>query len=315
METIKNLCQDSANLRLFLVFNIFACLLLQAYLLPAYLLPAETDIATRECVFETSFSALALKPLVNNTNFSADSSDESTIYNILPTYQFGFDLGITAYICPLDAKIRLNWERIHTSNKSLINPDSPENFTTLRFNFDEINLIYGQQLMYDNHLQGSLYYGISAAHIKALNNPTYSNITEADSLIASMSSFNGAGIQAGFDFSYDITSHFQLTGEGALSLLAGHLNYCALTPHLTDDDQDDTTTQATILNNYKTQFVPALRQNIGLAYFLPYGQSNHFKLEVGYQAQVYFNALQSPVAITTSDFALIGPYVSINLGF
>jgi len=288
------------------------------------IIAAERDIARTGCIFETTFSALALKPLASNIHYTAVTADNGTIYDVNPTYQFGFDLGFVAHICSLDSKISLNWERvhtwesIHTSNKSPLNLFLQDHFSTMNFDFDEVNLNYGQHMVYDNYLQGNLYYGLSFAHIKQFRNSTYNNdnndVLDTSIATPSISSFNGAGIQVGFDFSYDITRHFQLAGEGALSLLAGKSNYY-IAPLLSEvsDEVVDAHAMRVILN--KTQLVPALQQKIGLAYVLPYAQRCHFKLEAGYQAQVYLNALQSTLPAATSDFALIGPYVTMSLGF
>jgi hypothetical protein len=284
---------------------------------------AELEIAKTGCRFETNFSALAVKPLVSDLYYTAATTGNVSIEDIRPTYQFGFDLQFITHICSLDTQVRLNWERIHTSDRTLLYPASQSTFNVVQLNFDEVNLNYGQHFIFDNYLEGNLYYGVSFAHIKEFHN-TLQNVTATSNntisdalsnavnnalntsvndvinatvnkvidnqLIPSISSFNGAGIQVGFDFSYDITRHFQLTGEGAFSLLAGK-------------------------SDYRTQFVPAVKQKLGFAYLLPYARRCHFKLEAGYQAQAYFNALQSSLQGTTSDLAFVGPYATVSFGF
>jgi hypothetical protein len=86
--------------------------------------------------------------------------------------------------------------------------------------------------------------------------------------------------------------------------------------------------------------VPGFEGNLGLAYDVNFKKSYMFKIEAGYQAQIYINAIPSidmgsEVALNaigaigtaatgvyarrfervTSDFGLAGPYIKINFGF
>lgn len=93
----------------------------------------------------------------------------------------------------------------------------------------------------------------------------------------------------------------------------------------------------TICTQKRTVLVPALEERVGLAYAFDFYRCYNFKLEVGYQAQIYIGAIQTvdigsevvtpPVIPDTigvyartfqrniSNFALAGPYVNFDLKF
>lgn len=211
----------------------------------------------------------------------------------------------------------------------------------VNFQLDEVNGTYGQNVNFGSRLRTTLFAGVSFARIKENLTFTYSNtdgtITRT---IQIPSQFSGAGPQFGIDFIYHIICGLQFTGKATASLLTGksknHTCYTSISPFLELFDQPSPNEQSTSVCN-RTQVVPVFNERIGAAY--AYEFCNHYliKIEVGYQAQIYLGALQSvdigsevvtppilPDTVgvfartfqrTISNFALAGPYVTLDLGF
>jgi Legionella pneumophila major outer membrane protein precursor. len=154
------------------------------------------------------------------------------------------------------------------------------------------------------------------------------------------STFVGAGPRLGLDFSYDAYKGFQLTGEAAASLLMGtlknHTRYESLSPYLATLGIDPLNEQSISADN-KMQLIPSFGGRLGVAYCVTFCNSCTIKVEAGYEARVYINAIQSvdissvaissPVLIdnvgvfartfdrTLSNFGLAGPYLALKIGF
>jgi hypothetical protein len=139
---------------------------------------------------------------------------------------------------------------------------------------------------------------------------------------------------------YRSSNEFSLAGHGSVSLLTGtgknHTDYASIAPELSDLGVTPPNKQSTSVCS-STQVVPAFAEKLALFYEYSECGEAALKLEVGYQAHIYINALQSidmgsgvilpPVAPNTvgvfartfkrnpSDFALSGPYVALDVKF
>jgi len=252
----------------------------------------------------------------------------------------------------------LNWEYFNASDSSrttvpvqdmvgpffTIGPDaSPYTLSSgnVDYLFQEVNLDYGILVNFGKSTKTNLFVGVGYDYIKQTLTSKYWNADETVSrTIVSPSSFSGAGPQVGMNFDYTIVDGFKLSGQSMASLLIGTMKnsttYKSVSPLLGALGISPPNRQTTTVDS-RTQLVPAFEGKLGLAYEVLFYDNYMFKIDGGYQAQVYLNAIQSvdmgsevplnSIAATTvgvyartfqrtlSNFALAGPYLKIAFGF
>jgi hypothetical protein len=105
----------------------------------------------------------------------------------------------------------------------------------------------------------------------------------------------GAGPQIGIDYEYRLWNCFFLAGGSSAALLMGQLkNYTtfrSFTPTLTAIGNPQPNYQTTKVPR-RAQVVPGFEQRLGLSYAKGW-RCFCLTLEVGYQVQIYLNAIQS----------------------
>jgi hypothetical protein len=310
------------------------------------------------------FDPLILKAGSSNLHYAVEAfplpapSPNWQIYDIHPGYHFGFNLGIKGYFHSLDTAIISNWQHFNGSDCSKhvagsnnmigpffeIGPDAipyTQSEGTVKFDFDEFNIDYGQLFKCGQRFGGTAFCSVSYVHISQTMCSLYSNedasITRT---IITPTCWTGAGLRVGLDFMYDIYKGLALAGKTTASLLNGSLRnqttYLAVSPALEDLGITPPNVQHT-RECSRSQIVPALGQKLGLAYTYQWCDRYALILEAGYLIQVYFQALQTndissevitpPVTPdtvgvfartfhrTTSNFSLSGAYISIGVGF
>lgn len=312
--------------------------------------------------FEIEGSALYLQPTGSNLHYAAEAqplplvTPQWKIHEVGTDYHFGFDVGIRGLFHHTNSTLALVWEHFHSSDSAKrtvpptdmigpffeIGPDSSffmKAHGHAKFDFDQVNLDYGIFINFGSHLETNVYAGVSGARIAQTISSKFSSLDGTTTRsIKVPSSFLGAGPQLGLDFDYRIVDGFHFSGEAAASIFVGrqknHTKYRSVSPALAGLGFPFNPQKTTV--HKKTQVVPALEGKLGLSYF--YTTCNFmFKIEAGYQAQVYFNAIQSinigsevllpPILPNTtgvyartfepeiSNFALAGPYLTIDFGF
>lgn len=312
--------------------------------------------------FEIEGSALYLQPTGGNLHYAAEAqplpllTPQWKIHEISTDYHFGFDVGIRGIFHDTNSNLALNWEHFHSSDSAKrtvpagnmigpffeIGPDSSFFMKArghAKFDFDQINLDYGIFINFGSRLETNVYAGVSGVRIAQTIHSYFSSLDGTITRsIKVPSSFLGAGPQLGLDFDYRIVDGFHFSGEAAASLFVGrqknHTKYRSVSPTLAAFGFPFNPQKTSV--HKKTQVVPALEGKLGLSYF--YITCDFmFKIEAGYQAQVYFNAIESfnigsqvllpPITPNTtgvyartfepetSNFALAGPYVMIDFGF
>lgn len=310
------------------------------------------------------FSALFLKPMSSSLHYAAEAlplpapTPNWKISEIHPDYHFAFDVGITGALHCTNTNVMLNWEHFHSRDSAsktvhtqnmvgpffTIGPDaSPYNEAHghVHFRFEEINLDYGILVNFGDRAKTNLFAGVSYAYIKQTLTSKYSSPGDTYTRsIRTPSRFSGVGPQVGLNFSYRIVEGFHLAGNAMASLFVGsmknHTIYESVSPLLgplgiTPPNRQKTKTAR------KTQVVPGLEGKLGLAYSYSFLKHYMVSIEAGYEAQIYFNAIQatdmgSEVPLNTvqaptvgvyartfqenlSNFALAGPYATVNLAF
>ncbi len=319
---------------------------------------------TPDYTFEAQFTALWLKPGATNTHFAAEAfplpvlSPNWAIHDICKKHHFAFDLLLRTQFHNAHSSLFINWEHFKhgdataftTNSNNMtgpffeIGPDATPYFTSagsVHFDFNEINLDYGQNVEFGQRLQTNLFAGISLVKLCEILRYTYMGADAGLSrIIKTPIHFKGAGLHAGLDFMYDIACRFEFTGRLSASILNGkssnQTTYTSFSPALVLLDAPNPNIQA-VCPQCTTLVVPVLFQKIGLAYAHEWCERYMITIGVGYQAQVYFNALRStdmgsevvapPVASSSvgvyartfqrniSNFSLTGAYFSFGIGF
>ncbi|MBL7481627.1 Lpg1974 family pore-forming outer membrane protein [Legionella bononiensis] len=185
--------------------------------------------------------------------------------------------------------------------------------------FDQVNLVLGQHADFGLVKNMRFYGGLQYANI---NDKANSYFYRSPAQLVRLgidavyqyekTDFKGVGPVVGIDYSYDITSAFSVTANGAGSILYGtsRFNYGYV----------GTPLGAVLLDRYGTKkaIVPSLEAKLGLnyAYAMAQGVLN---IEGGYQVMNYFNALQTvgiggftTVRANSSDYGLYGPYFGVK---
>lgn len=337
--------------------------------------PPHVTLMHPNYMFEVSFTGLALQPFANNTDYAAEAipfnygdnlpvlSPSWVIPQISPDFQFAFDVGIAGIFHGANSTLMLNWERMHSSDESAsrtvsssaymigpffeIGPDASVYKTStgkVNFNFDEVNLDYGTFVQFGKLLRTNFFAGVSFSHIVEHRSTSFASLDGTDKRTLYVpSSFMGAGPQIGMDFNYKIVEGFQFVGTGRASLFVGRFKnsttFKTYSPDLVSLGNPSPNIQTTTVYN-KSGIVPGFEGKLGLAYEVCFGKHYMFKIEAGYQAQIYLNSIRSidldsevdlgttaaeasqttgvyarTFGRTVSDFGMAGPYATVDFGF
>lgn len=270
--------------------------------------------------FETTFSALILKPGSSNMHYAAEAIPEPlpspnwNIFDLNPGYHFGFDLGFTFInLCDCFC-VMLDWQhlkaskcnRVSVGSENMVGPffeigpdASPYKIScgNVKFSFNQVNLDIGHYIEFDDCFHATIFTGVGVARIKEELHSAYSNTdgTITRNIITPVT-FTGAGPQFGIDFSYNVWKHVHLTGNGLFSLFSGKSKnntlYCSFAPELQAVGVTPPNQQRTCVGR-RSQLVPAFQEKIGLAFNFVWHDCFSVQIEAGFQSQIYLSALQS----------------------
>ena len=301
-----------------------------------------------------------------------DLTSSKSVSNVNPSYNLGFRVGL-GYIFPDSGNdVQLAWTHFqNTVNSStgigddavlytasgvpLINPNLHPRFdepnfvgdvtanSSLKSQFDAIDLDVGQYVNIGTRLQTRLFGGLRYAYVQQNQDSSYYQYVdrinhegEEDRRVFDFaeqdtynSKFNGLGPRMGFQAAYNVYDCFGVTGSIAGSLLVGKVKSDATTAYdinigHRDEDRDPTPYTPSFTSSSNVwRVVPELDARVGLNYTFTVGAASALTLEAGYQVTQYFNAvdqLQNNVSVlnglnttrTTSDVGYDGPYLSLN---
>lgn len=337
--------------------------------------PISVTVGSPVYTFDMYFNALFLQPLANNLDYAAEAlpfnygdsqpavSPSWVLQEISPDLHFGFDVGCFGVFHDAKSSLLLGWERYHSpkdvesfvvsSVNNMVGPffeigpdASPYKQVkgSVYFHFDEVNLDYGTFVNFGKLLHTNLFAGVSFARIFEHRFTQFADF--ANTIVRTLdvpSTFTGAGPQIGVNFTCKIVEGFQFVGNTRATLFIGtfknHTDYSTTSPDLVSLNDQNPNLQSTVVPN-KTGMVPGFEGKLGLAYKYKYREHYMVKIEAGYQAQIYMNAIRSvdmgsEVALnaigsvgspttgvyartferTVSDFGLAGPYATLSLGF
>jgi len=289
--------------------------------------PSLAAYSTRH--FELSGSLLVLQPSTNNMTYGQVASPFPVLspnWNdqvIQPNYEPTFNIGFR-YMPNQSNDVDVNWTHLNSStiaNKSVIPATqfvAPTYFAGPQgssygsakgygsFSYDSIHIEVGHTFCAECSFQFRPFGGVEYASINNNLSGTFSNVGGAElhnnglNMHSNISSsiFNGIGPRAGIKTAYN-WSDFQLISKLGAGLLVGtqHNNFSTVTTCTNGCGGAPDSSTIGIVGNVQnwnapstTQVVPTVDTKLAVAHaFTPtnYGQ---FKLELGYQATVYFNA-------------------------
>jgi hypothetical protein len=286
------------------------------------MLVASNLSAYNECAcasYELGICALYLQPNSSNIYYGAEAeplpvpTPNWKSLEIRPDYHLGFDLSAEAHFNRTHTRLRLNWERLHSSDSDSthvtgadmlgpyfnIGPDAqPYKMARghVSHEFDSVSLNFGKQLTCCPDFVLNYYAGLTAVRIEQTLSSYFANDDETIThRNKSQSRYIGAGPEFGMDFAYQFCGGFAFIGESSISLLTGnlknHTRFESTTPILETLEITPPNTQTTTVPD-RTQVVPGLSGKLGLSYSSCYRNCS-FSLDFGWQVQAYLNAIQS----------------------
>lgn len=279
-----------------------------------------------------------------------------------PSYSGAFDLGLQYNFCNNVENVQFDWLHLNSKDSASANSTSEtsvgpsfyygpaEQFilntsanSTVKFNIDNVNAIFGHLINLSNHIQIEPFVGLSAAYLKEDINDYYQGSDPVfgpySHSVYVKSTFTGIGPRVGFDGSYFLTNRFAFTGDIAANLLAGVLKYSTgftsftsytggSTPH------NNTPTNTSMANQNIQRVVPEMDAKIAMLYKTSFDNSTELTIQAGYLFAVYFNAIHQVLPTTLvpgawedgtvaiinqsqldSNIDLNGPFVSFSLTF
>lgn len=304
--------------------------------------------------FELSGSLSFLQPGAGNLEYGTLTNPLPVVtphwnnQSLKPNFAPSFTLGVR--YMPNEANdIQLNWTHLNnTANDSffasptemvgppyLIGPESAlykNGYGTVKTRFDAVNLDVGHTFCADCSFQMRAFGGVTAARIgQTLSGLFESPGGAASSGYTNNSLFTGAGPRLGIKGQYGI-GDFQFIGEVAAAALVGtsqsRIDYTTLSPAFGLSSQYLASPDA-------TRVVPSIDARLATAYTFAPSAYGLFKVEAGYKAAVYFDAVnayavtQVPTSLTLppvgiylatqqhllSNFTNHGPYVTASWAF
>jgi Legionella pneumophila major outer membrane protein precursor len=303
--------------------------------------------------FEVSGSLLYLQPGAGDLEYGTlisplpiatpNWSNQSLTPKFSPTFRVGL-----RYMPTASDDLELNWTHLNTTATAsflagptqmvgppyLIGPESALYAVgqgAVKSAYDAVNLDGGHTFCVECPFQLRAFGGVEFARIgQNLSGLFQSADGTASSGYTTNSLFTGAGPRLGLKGQYDL-GDFQLIGEFAGAGLIGtsqsRINFTTLSPALVG------TNNQSLTSPNATQVIPSIDARLATAYTFAPGNYGQFKIEVGYQASIYFNAVSQysltqvpttlpPVGVflateqhSQSSFTDQGPYVTGSWAF
>jgi hypothetical protein len=268
--------------------------------------------------------------------------------SLKPNFRPSFSIG-ARYMADEFNDIQLNWTHLNTTTDDaffasptqmvgppyLIGPESAlykTGYGTVKHAYDAVNLDVGHTFCGDCSFQLRAFGGVEVARIGQNLTGTFESpggIASSSNTVTSL--FTGAGPRLGMKGQYAL-GDFQLIGEVAGAALIGtaqsRIDFTTVSPVLGVNNQSLTSPNA-------TRIVPSIDARMATAYTFAPSTYGLFKVELGYKAAVYFNAVNEysltnvPTSLTLppvgiylatqqhlqSNFTAHGPYVTASWAF
>lgn len=321
--------------------------------------------------FEFTLGAIYMRPTSSNLtylgvntittvtgtpSFTGSTWNESSIN---PGYDWGFVLGL-GYVFPNTANdVKLDWMYFHNNysnstglvggpsgttidvisfpvdDHSLSSGDTLNASAKVEYDFDAVDLTFGQYINIGPRLQTRLFAGL---RYMRLNSDLTTSVTHADVIGGVLSeleynngslnsSFNGLGPLFGMRADYYLGMGFGLSGAFDAALLVGNLSFSGneLFVVTASDDGVFSVSSRTVNDlNWDSQNTvsPAFDGKFGLNYKYQFNNGTLVALELGYQVTKYIDVVEQMDRGGTSatyfdtdvtNFGLNGPYLTLNV--
>jgi len=282
--------------------------------------PAVADAPAKpRPVFEVSGSFLYLQPGAGDFQQYAEVANPFPIpspnwsnHSIAPKYSPAFNVALR-YIPTASDEIALDWTYLRatdsasvTANSSQfvgppysIGPPAGVAFTagsangSLQSQYDTVNLTAGHTFCAGCPFALQAFGGVQYARLGETLTGNFQNSANSTyHSYVSSSLFSGAGPRFGIKGLYNV-GNMQVFGQAGATALIGtsqnNINFTTASPLLAD--LGITTNYQSLKSPNATQVVPGFDAKVGTAYTFPYSAYGAFKVELGYQVAVYFDAV------------------------
>jgi hypothetical protein len=282
--------------------------------------------------FEVSGSLLYLQPGAGNLEYGTlvtpfpIATPNWSNQSLTPKFSPAFRVG-AGYMPNVFNDIELSWTHLNSTTNGafsgtptqmvgppfLIGPEANEYKNaqgTVKFAYDSIKLDGGHTFCAECSFQLRVFGGVEFARISEnLSGAFLDPDGSASMSYTTPSMFTGAGPRLGLKGQYAL-GDFQFIGEVAGAGLIGtsqaRINVSTISPAIVGPNNQSLTSPNA------TQVVPSIDARLATAYAFPAANYGQFKIEAGYQAAVYFNAV-SHYALTSVPTAPMIPPVGIFL--
>jgi Legionella pneumophila major outer membrane protein precursor len=293
--------------------------------------PADVEVVRRVPRFEISGSLMYLQPGAGNLEYGTLTTPLPLVtpswanQSLNPNFTPAFSIA-ARYNFGASNDFELNWTHLtNTTNGSffasptqMVGPpysigpetnDYKDAFGTVHTAYDAINLAAGHTFCDACDFQLRAFGGVGIARIGQDLTGLFESPGAAESATnTNHSRFTGAGPRLGMEGQYAL-GDFRLIGELATTALVGteqsSINFTTISPAAGLNNQVLTSPNA-------TRVIPNIDARLAAAYIFPPSLYGVFKVEVGYRASVYIDAV-SQYTLTQVPTALILPPTGIYL--
>jgi hypothetical protein len=247
--------------------------------------------------------------------------------SLKPGFSHSFRVGVS-YMPNETNDIELDWTHLNSTASGsfsaaptqmvgppyLIGPESAlyqDASGSVRSAYDSVKLDGGHTFCADCPFQLQAFGGVEFARIGQTMTGLFQSADGTDaSGYTNHSLFTGAGPRLGLKGQYGF-GDFQLIGEFAGAGLIGtsqaSLNFLTITPGVGINNQALTSPNS-------TQVIPSVDARLATAYSFPPSGYGQFKIELGYQAAVYFNVVsQYSLTQVTTTVPPVGVFLATQL--
>lgn len=253
----------------------------------------------------------------NGTAFAESSTNR--LYNIDPTYQTGYNLGIGYLIPGKESDANLTYSHLHTSDSNSawapslsVSPGSlgPVTWASskLTFDYNAVNLTAGHMINYTPNFKANYYGGLNYTHLakdmtirgSGFGNEIYNDVG---------TSFNGFGPTFGMDgycTPFNNYPNFNIIGS-----VNPTLAYGTMTGYVRTNFNDVRNSEG--IPDEKI-VVPIINSKLALNYDLPY-KTTKLNFQLGYQLTELFGVTRETSYTNSVNASLQGAYFNVGIGF
>jgi hypothetical protein len=226
-----------------------------------------------------------------------------------PGYTPAFNVGLRCVISDDGFDVGVDWTHLNSHDSASaaatgsdrLGPSFliglPPPFTSAsavaHFGYDAVNLDAGLLLRPRSHLQLRAFAGVQVARVSQTLSANFLSPDGATSFTdVSRSVFTGAGPRLGVDVHY-LAGNFDflgaIAGAGLIGTAQSHMDFVISSP--TDAAVGLTPNRQSLTSPSSTRVIPCLETRLGVGYAIPLGQGRTLRGEAGYEAAMYFNAI------------------------